>query len=212
MIRYIIFNQIRDKIVVALQSYARAGIILERSIQKSFRILGIDYADALLLGWHNKHPRMKLIYRALKLQDRDIIRSIGMSGHNRKEFGDLAQTGDTVIDYFMIRYNAVHSGAEKDVFPFLPEKQTPGVLIYTSTCWGKLLKQKKMPSGETALTASECYRFVLSNPNVDICLSGPKNEKHVDDAGKTLGESPLSEEELERIKRIGDHIYGKKRL
>ena len=43
----------REQLVVVLQSYSRAGGLLDRSVEKGLRKLGIDYADVLLLGWHN---------------------------------------------------------------------------------------------------------------------------------------------------------------
>jgi predicted aldo/keto reductase-like oxidoreductase len=66
-----------------------------------------------------------------------------------------------------------------------------------------------MPPGEKPLTASECYRFALANPHVDLCLIGPKNDAEMDQALEVIDSKPLTSDELERIRRIGDHVYGK---
>jgi len=61
-----------------------------------------------------------------------------------------------------------------------------------------------MPPGEKTLSAADCYRFVLSNPNVDLCMIGPRTEKEMTEGAKALSIGPLSKKEMERIKKIGD--------
>jgi hypothetical protein len=112
------------------------------------------------------------------------------------------------VDFFHIRYNAVHTGAEQDIFPHLPPDNRPGIGIYTATCWRKLLKPKLMPTGESPLTAADCYRFVLSHPDVNVCLTGPKTAEQMEDNFKALDAGPLDEEGMARVRRIGKHIYG----
>ena len=45
-----------EQLVVVLQSYARLGLLVELSIERVLATLGLDYADVLLLGWHNRPP------------------------------------------------------------------------------------------------------------------------------------------------------------
>lgn len=198
----------REKMVIVIQSYDHSGLLTPWGVHKGLKALNIEYADVLLLGWYNYFPK-RVAETALKLKEQGKIRHIAMSGHNRKLFGKLARDPDSPIDIFMTRYNAVHRGAEKDIFPFLPEENPPGITIYTATCWRKLMKAKLMPEGEPPLTAAECYRFVLSNPHVDLCMSGPASTAQLDETMKGLEKGPLSPEEMERIKRIGDYIYKK---
>jgi hypothetical protein len=80
----------------------------------------------------------------------------------------------TIFDLFMVRYNAAHRGAEREVFPLLPEPpERPGIFAYTATRWGSLLDPKRLPAGERAPSAADCYRFCLSHPGVDMVLCGP---------------------------------------
>jgi len=198
----------RDKIFIALQSYDHIGITVNRAVEKGLKALSIDYADVLILGWHNWNPPKYLIKKALKLKESGKIRFIAMSGHNREFFGKIAMQNNSPMDIFMLRYNAAHRGAEKEIFPHLSKDNRPGITAYTATRWGKLLNQKKMPKGEKPLTASDCYRFVLSNSNIDLCMMGPRNEKEMEEGLKTLKQGPLTDQEMDRIRKIGDYVHG----
>lgn len=201
----------RDKMVVCLQSYDHLGPILSRTVEKSLKRLNMDYADVLVLGYHTKLPSRWVLNAARKLIDRGLIKHLAISGHTRSFFGKLAEMKESPIDIFMTRYNAVHKGAEEEIFPYLPPENRPGVTTYTATCWGHLLDPKKMPVGEKPLTAAECYRFVLSNPNVDLALFGPRSEEEMDMGLTALKDGPLDDEEMMRIRRIGDYLHkGKK--
>ena len=58
-------------------------------------------------------------------------------------------------------------------------------------------------------SAADCYRFVLSNPAVDVCMMGAKTIDQMRENLKTLVSGPMTAEELERMRMIGNHIYGK---
>lgn len=200
----------RDGIVIALQSYDHLGFFMGHTVEKGLRSLGIDYADVLILGWFNRFPRPGVMEAALKLKERGLVRFLAMSGHNRPLFGETARRAESPIDIFMVRYNAAHRGAEEEIFPHLPEDGAPGVTTYTATRWGKLLDPRKMPPGERPLTATECYRFVLSHPRVDLCMTGPRSLEEFEGGVAALAAGPLDPEEGERIRRVGDFVRGKK--
>ena len=199
----------REQLVVALQTYDHLGWFVRAGVERGLRKLGLDFADVLILGWHNRRPWRRVLDEALALKERGLVRWLALSGHHRPFFGELARDPDNPIDVFMVRYNAAHRGAEADVFPHLPATGRPGVTTYTATRWGQLLQAKRMPAGEAPLTSSECYRFALANEHVDLALTGPRDEREMDEALAALDAPPLSEEELARIRRIGDHVYGR---
>jgi aryl-alcohol dehydrogenase-like predicted oxidoreductase len=176
---------------------------------RGLRKMGLEYVDELILGYYSGLPRKSVMNWAMRLKEKGFVRHLGVSSHNRKVFAALSREG--LIDIYHVRYNAVNSGAEKDVFPQLPAENKPGIVAYTATRWGQLLKEKKMPPGEKPLTASECYRFVLSHPSVDLCMTGARNHAMLRENLETLNKGPLKEDEMERIRGIGDFIYGKKR-
>lgn len=197
----------RNKIFLCLQTYHRWIGFARRSIEKGLRILGLDYADVLLLGFYNKRPSQRLLDLALSLKEQGKIRFIGLSTHRRRLIPELAQ--DKTFDLFHIRYNAAHRGAETDIFPYLPSENGPGIISFTATSWRQLLNPKKIPSGEKIPTAMDCYRFVLSHPAVHCCIAAPKNLQEAREDLKALELGPMTPEELAWMRRVGDGVYGK---
>jgi len=107
-----------------------------------------------------------------------------------------------------VRYNAVHKGAEGEVFPQPAASEKPvGLVAFTATSWKQLLDPKRMPAGERVPTASDCYRFVLSNPAIDVSMTGPANEEQAAEVMRANELGPMNEEELAWMRRVGDHIH-----
>ncbi len=201
-IRHIVGRGERERLVVALQSYARSGVLMEYSLAKALKTLGLDYADVFVLGWHNRAPSPRLLERALAMREKGMLRHLGMSGHNRPLFARMA--GLEAFDLYHVRYNAAHRGAETEVFPHLQET---GVVSYTATRWGHLLQARRMPSGETPPSSRDCYRFALSHAAVDVCLCGPRNMAQMKAALQVLESGPLDADERARMQSIGDHVH-----
>ena len=199
----------RDKLVVCQMEYTHSSLLGKSHFYKGLKKLGLDYVDVLMMGYYPNRPRNQVMNLALGLKEKGVVRHLALSGHSRKLFPKLIEGP---IDIFQVRYNAANSGAEKDVFPFCGGENRPGVISFTATRWGQLLKESKMPPGEMPLTAKECYRFVLSNPAVDVCMMGARNLEMMRENLETLDSGPLTPEEMERIRRIGDHVYGKPRI
>lgn len=198
----------REKLVVCMMEYTHSGWIGKSHFYKGLKKLGLDYVDVLMMGYYPSTPRKQVMDLAMGLKEKGIARHLALSGHSRKLFPKLMESP---IDIFQVRYNAANSGAEQDVFPFCGGENRPGMISFTATRWGQLLKESKMPPGEKPLTARDCYRFVLSNPAVDICMTGARTLEMMRENLETLDSGPLNDHEMERIRRIGDHLYGKAR-
>jgi aryl-alcohol dehydrogenase-like predicted oxidoreductase len=203
-VRKIVKKGRREELVIVIQSYSRSAVLLESFFRKGLRTLGIDRADVLLLGWFNQRPSSRVMERALAMREKRMFRFLGLSGHNRSLFPTLAESSE--FDLFHFRYNAAHRDAEEEIFPKLAPGW-PGLVAYTATRWGDLLNPKKMPPGEAPLRGADCYRFVLTHPMVDVCITGPKNTQQMREALKALDLGPLSDEEMGRVRRIGDYVH-----
>lgn len=194
----------RDKLIVAAQTYMRAPWLMRWSMNRFFSKTGLEYADVLLLGWWNNMPPQAVIDAALEMKYKGLVRHIAISGHNRPAFVEFAKTAH--FDIFHVRYSAAHRGAEKEVFGAIPQGERPGIVTYTATRWGGLVSPGKMPKGEQTPRASDCYRFVLTNPAVNVCMAGPKNMAEAEEALAALDRGPMSADEMAWMRRIGDHL------
>ncbi len=197
----------RDRYVLAAGpslGFFRGNI--RRGTERLLRKLGVDHIDVLHLFWLGKMSAYTdgNIEELLRLKDEGKVGALGVSIHDRERAGQLA--ADSVLDLFMIRYNAAHPGAEKDIFPHLAHRQ-PNVVAYTATRWRKLLEA---PKGWTdkVMTAGDCYRFCLTSPHVDVVLTGPKNGAELRENLKALEKGPLSDEEMEWMRRFGRAVHG----
>ncbi|MGB5923795.1 MAG: hypothetical protein WBH36_16345, partial [Syntrophobacteria bacterium] len=196
----------RDELIVVIQSYSRSAFLLEVLYRRALKLLALDHADVLLLGWYRKKPPQRILDKANAMKNKGMFRFLALSSHNRRLFPELAK--ENIFDIFHLRYSAAHRGAESETIPYLEGKNSPDIVSYTATRWGQLLQEKNMPPGESAPASSDCYRFVLSHPAVDVCMTGPKNLQQMREALRTLDLGPLGGDELERMRKIGDHIRG----
>lgn len=193
----------RENIAIVVQSYTRVGFLMKTALESALRSLDTDYCDILLLGWWNKLPPRRILDAAQALKDAGRARSVMISCHERKTFKDFIAAPE--IDSIMVRYNAAHPGAEEEVFPFLKQRRV-GVVAYTATRWGSLLDPKFCPPGEKLPTPADCYRFPLTNPNVDVVLAGPADGGELDGALEALDRGPMSADELAWMKRVGKSV------
>jgi aryl-alcohol dehydrogenase-like predicted oxidoreductase len=206
-IRNIVNKGNRDDLIVVIQDFRRSGLGVERSLARGLKKLGLDYADVLLLGWYKKPPKPTILETLEGMKDRQMFRYLGVSGHRRALFPELAQ--DPRYDLFQMRYNAANRGAEQDIFPHLPESR-PGIVSFTATRKMSLVNSKRIPSNEKRPTAGDCYRFVLSHPSVDVVITGPSSASQLKQNLVEIKKGPMDEEELQWMRRIGDYVYGRK--
>jgi aryl-alcohol dehydrogenase-like predicted oxidoreductase len=197
----------RDRFMLVTQSYSRLASLIGPSLERALRTLRFDYTDALLLGLWNGAPPPRILDACHRLRERGLVRYVAVSTHNRSLIARMAS--DPQFDIFHVRYNAVHRGAEREVFPQLISHDPPGLVSFTATSWRQLLDRKRVPSGEKIPSAADCYRFVLTQPAVNVCMTGPANAAQLDDALEAFRRGPMAEDELAWMRRVGDAIYKK---
>lgn len=205
-------KQHRDDMIITIQSYSPDPGTIEGEIEEALKASGVDRFDFLLLGNRAAVPSDAFVDVFERLRDRDIVRFMSLSSHNRPmlpQLLDLYARGESPYELLMLRYNGVHRGAERDVFPFVPESgPKPTIMTYTATRWGHLVDPAKMPDGEEPVSARDCYRYSMSHPAIDMVLCGPANAAQMDEAIAAMERGPLEPDERERIERIGAYLYG----
>jgi len=206
----------REQFVLAIQSYTRAASLMGWSLERALRALRFDYTDVLLLGMWNRPVAPRILEAAQRLQARGLVRYLAVSTHTRSLVPAIAAARDFDIVHF--RYNAAHPGAETDIFPHLPDAGRPGLVAFTATSWAQLLGKAalqgiagshSLPKGERIPTAADCYRYVLTRPEVDVCMTGPKDAAQMEHALEALRLGPMSEDELAWMRRVGRAVSGK---
>ncbi len=199
----------RDQYVLATgaYNYIWAHQNLRRTLERRLKQVGIDYVDLFhFLGVMKPKEFTPRVREELENVRRSgLVRGVAISCHDRKFAASLATDG--VLDGLMVRYNAAHRGAETEIFPHLPPSQT-AVISYTATRWTYLTRRPRGYSKDKPVpTAGMCYRFVLSNPNVHVCLMAPSNLKQLEANLQDVRRGPLAEDEMSLMREFGDEVY-----
>jgi aryl-alcohol dehydrogenase-like predicted oxidoreductase len=179
---------------------------VRRGCERALKVLGTDYLDLFQLYWLGTTSAWTpgTVDVLMKLKEEGKVRALGVSIHDRQRAGRLAE--DSPLDALMIRYNAAHPGAERDIFPHLARRQ-PAVIAYTATCLRRLLKPPRGWDGPVP-TAGDCYRFCLTSPHVDVVLTGPSSADQLDDNLAALVRGPLSSDEARWMRDFGQVVHG----
>lgn len=179
---------------------------LRRNAEEALKQLDTDYLDVYQIFWLGKTSAWTdaVVNELVHLKESGKVRKIGVSIHDRVRAGRLAE--DSPLDLLMIRYNAAHPGAERDIFPHLDARH-PAVVAYTATRWRKLLKRPGGWDGPVP-TAGDCYRFCLSSPHVDVVLNGPASVEQLKENVAAIQKGPLSEDEMRWMREFGRVVHG----
>jgi aryl-alcohol dehydrogenase-like predicted oxidoreductase len=199
----------RDRLVIAagpLVGYFGGSV--RRAAERLLKKLGVDYLDVFQLMWLGVGSAWTdATQRELRhLKESGKARALAVSIHDRPRAGRLAE--DSPLDLLMIRYNAAHPGAERDIFPHLSKRQ-PSIVAYTATSWRKLLTR---PTGwdraPGPMTAGDCYRFCLSSAHVDVVLTGPASAAQLDENLAAIERGPLTPDEDAWMRAFGAAVHG----
>jgi aryl-alcohol dehydrogenase-like predicted oxidoreductase len=205
-------GQRRDQYVLATGAYNYHHRLLghqnlRRALEKRLRQVRTDYIDVFhFLGVTSRESFTRQVSDELQVvRESGLVRGVSISTHDRAFAVELAREG--ILDAMMIRYNAAHRGAENEIFPHLPESD-PAVVSFTATRWSYLVRRPRHYPKEGRLpTAGMCYRFVLSNPAVDVCLMAPSNMRQFDENLEEVRRGPLESDDMKFMRSFGDAVY-----
>ncbi|MFO0755217.1 MAG: aldo/keto reductase [Byssovorax sp.] len=192
----------RDELVIVAGANLPVGFTVGREHAAMAKALGVDRIDVFLLFWVQArfYVTGKTWPSLVRLKEEHKVSALGISCHDRPMARALAE--ELSLDALMIRYNAAHRGAEREIFASLPGRR-PGVIAYTATRWGRLLA----PVGELGpMSAPECYRFTLSHPAVDLALCSAASFEELESDAEGVRQGPLPDERLEQVRAFGDAV------
>jgi len=202
----------RKQVVLAAQFEARSAVSAERELAAMLDELKTDSVDVLTLyyvesesGW-NEIVAPGGAWEYLAEQRRaGRVKLIGLTSHQRTLAAQWTQSGK--LDLLMIRYNAAHRGAEREIFPITQQKQIP-VVTFTGLRWKALLAgTRDDPPGFLPPSAVDCYRFCLSQAAVSVALMAPGNRAELEEDLQLLDDwRALEAAEWERLVAHGDRV------
>jgi predicted aldo/keto reductase-like oxidoreductase len=202
----------RDELVVCVQLGARDAEAAAEEVRSLLATLRTDYLDVVTLYYVEEPaewdqltaPGGALEYCRAARRD-GVVRRVGVTTHQRRLAAAMAQSG--LLDALMIRYNAAHRGAEREVFPVADRHNLP-VIAYTALRWGALLRPTPDdPRGFAVPRAPAWYRFALQPPSVAVALAAPHTRAELEEDLEVLGATgPLAPEDYERLARHGERV------
>ena len=199
----------RDNLYISTKNHYKGDDPEEwrRFLDQSLERLGIDYIDfyhlhGLTLEQYTDHllPNGP-IDEARKAKEKGLIKHLCFSSHDKPEnIMKLIDTGE--FEGILVQYNLLDRHNEEAI-AYAHEKGL-GVVIMGTVGGGRLVppseKVQSVVSGEVKSTPEVAIRFVLSNPNVTVALSGMNSIEMVEENVATASRpEPLSAEERQRI-------------
>ena len=202
----------RRDVRVAVQFEARTAADARRELATLLGELQTDYLDVATYYYVEHAEEWQEIVspggaaevlEAARAEGR--VRAIGLTSHERPLAAEILTSGR--LDLVMIRYNAAHRGAERDVFPIAQEGRLP-IVAFTCLRWGALLQPTPDdPPGFTPPRAPAFYRFVLCEPAVSIALMAPDGPEELAENLTLLDDwRGLAAEEFAAIAAHGERV------
>jgi aryl-alcohol dehydrogenase-like predicted oxidoreductase len=180
---------------------------LRRTLERRLRQVRTDYLDIFhFFGvTRRKYFTARVREELQAVRESGLVRAVGISTHDCKFAAELL--GEGTLDAAMVHYNAAQRGAEVEVFPRLPESN-PAVVAFTATRWGSLLRRPRgYPQNARVPAAGMCYRFVLGNPAVHVCMMAPSNLGQFESNLADIRRGPLPDDEMKLMREFGDAVY-----
>ncbi len=202
----------RASVVICVQFGARTAAEAAHELRSILGTLRTDFIDLITFYYVERPeewrsligPGGALAYCRAAQRD-DLVRRLGVTSHRRPLAAEMAESGQ--LDALMIRYNAAHRGAEREIFPATEARRMP-VIAYTALRWGALLKPTPDdPPGFRVPGAPTWYRFVLQSPAVAVVLAAPRSRAELEADLEVLRVSgPLEPSEYARLAEHGERV------
>lgn len=195
----------RDSFTVIAGTYYAGAEGIRTDVERTLKQLRFDWVDVFLLFWVRSSERVSdedfATLDALRTEGK--IRTFGFSTHDRAICVNALQNAPWPV--VMTRHSAAHPGAEEHVFPAAIAHGT-GILTFTATCYGRLLRPTAQTTETSTIalpTATDCYRYSLSQSGVSACLTAPRNRDELFENLDVLDGEKLEPEAMAAIRAHG---------
>ncbi len=209
-------GSVRDEIVVGAVSYVTQPEFCHMPFEEVVAAIpGLGHLDVTIAGGAYANDLMvRLVeYRQHREGSLPGVRATAASFHDRKAAREAIR--HDLVDLAFIRYNPIHPGAEKDLFPHLPRSGRALVYNFKSSA-GRLREEQYAKFGlepdDYRPEVTDYYRFVLSRPELDGILCSLSEERHVAELEAALARGPLDEDDMQYLRDLGDLAAGRARL
>jgi aryl-alcohol dehydrogenase-like predicted oxidoreductase len=202
----------REDVVVCVQFGARTAGEAAEELRSILHTLRTDYIDVLTCYYVEQAeewrgligPGGAMEYCRAARKD-GAVRRLGVTSHQRLLAAEVARSG--LLEALMIRYNAAHRGAEREVFPTTDALRLP-VIAYTALRWGALPQPTPDdPEGFAVPAAPEWYRFVLQSPSVAVTMAAPHTRAELEQNLQVLrATGPMPQQEYDRLSAHGERV------
>jgi aryl-alcohol dehydrogenase-like predicted oxidoreductase len=171
----------REALTWVAGTFAAAPSAIERDLDRSRSLLGLDRIDVFILFWARDERRLgdDVLERMLDLRHANKIRTFGFSTHNRPLAARAIDQGWPVA---MVRHSAAHPSAEEELFPHATARKC-GVLTFSATAQTRLIVARdgrRAPTGSTP-SAADCYRYSLSQTGVAAVVTAPRTVRELEE-------------------------------
>jgi uncharacterized protein len=187
---------------------------LREKFEKSLSLLDLDYVDFYHLwgiSWKGWTERLAIkggpLEAFLKLKEEGLVRHLSFSFHS--DPADIVKLVDTgVFESMLCQYNLLDRRNE----PGIAYAASKGlaVMVMGPVGGGRLgspsdVVSRLLPGGASQKTPELALRFVMSNPDVTVALSGMSAIEHVDENVATASRGEvLSADEQARVREAAD--------
>ena len=189
--------QIVSKVLPSNASTKGTITACERSIQR----MGCEYLDCYLLHWQGSYSYEATLEGFIKLQERGLIRSYGISNFDAPDVNDWLAAEQNVGSPYQTVCNQVYyalnaRGIEYDLLPLLEEKGM-ALMAYSPLGAGNLMRNSKLIvlATEVGLTPAQiALAWVLRQPHavaIPKTVHSERLKQNLDSANLVLDDELL---------------------
>ncbi len=196
-------RSIRDQIVIGVASYLAQP---EFSVLPFFEVLdsipGLKRIDVAIIGGAYGVEFMSRLqtYEENRRKRRVPSASIGATFHDR--MSTVTAVNHNMVDIAFVRYNPLHTGAEREVFPNISKNRKTLLFIFNSTI-GHVPRDRCATLGIGTKywhpDITDCYRFALACSEVNGLLCAPGTPKEVAALEDALKKGPLNQSDRNHL-------------